>query len=120
MRLSLLLVLALAGCWRGGVEAAEEPAPARVTGATCDEASANAQRVIAASEDRDLAARAAPLAEIVRRRCGVDGWSMELRRCVTGAPVFADLDGCEKLATEPQRAKLQRDIEVFEIAEDQQ
>lgn len=121
MRLSLLLVLALAGCWRGSSEAgAEEPVAVRVKGASCDEASANAQRVIAGSEDKELAARAEPLAGIIRRRCAVDGWSMELRRCVTGAPAFADLDGCENLATEQQRAKLQRDVEVFEIAEDKQ
>ncbi|NVB79074.1 MAG: hypothetical protein HOV81_11805 [Kofleriaceae bacterium] len=121
MRLSLVLVLSLAGCWRGGAEAGAEELPAvRVKGASCDEASDNARKVIAASEDPELAARAEPLAEIVHRRCGVDGWSMELRRCVTGAPTFADLDGCEKLATGQQRAKLQRDIEVFEIAEDKQ
>ena len=121
MRFGLVLALALAGCWRGASEpVAEGPAPARVKGASCDQASANARVVLAAAEDKELAERARPFGEILLRRCDFDAWSMELRRCVTGAGNVSDLSGCERLATDNQRKKLEHDLEVFEVAEDKQ
>lgn len=110
----LILVCA---CWRGGGASeteVEEPAPKpRVKGATCAEVARNAHDVVERAEDKELAARATPLGELVERRCDADAWSMELRRCVAGAKTVDDASACDKLSTVAQRDAFARDLEAM-------
>lgn len=113
-----------AGCWRNtGSETAivngvpEESAPAREKGATCEEVGDNVRRIVATSPSESLAKRSDQIARVVIDRCGADGWSMELRRCLTGAKTLDDSDGCEKLATPAQNDALEREIEMMENAD---
>ena len=121
MRAACLLVV-LASCWRGGAAEteAEEPLRPRQKGATCAEVSRNAHDVVERAEDKQLAARATPLAELVERRCSADGWSIELRRCVTGAKTVDEATTCDKLATDEQRGAFAQDLEATIVTEDGQ
>lgn len=123
MPVVIALVL-LVGCWRGGDTTTPEPiendetaqAAARDKGASCGEVAANARLLIEHGTDERLKTRAAQIEMVVARRCGEDGWSMELRRCIAGAKTLDDTDGCEKLATKEQSDKLEHDIEMEENA----
>jgi len=107
------------GCWRGsGEPEAEEPAPPRVKGATCEEVAGNVHDVVERAEDKELATRAVLLGSIATQRCQADGWSMELRRCVAGAKHVDDARTCDKLATEAQRKAFAHDVEVMIVTED--
>ncbi len=119
-RLACLLVV-LAACWRGGGGEAEveEPAPRpRVKGATCAEVARNAHAVVERAEDKQLAARARPLGELVERRCDADAWSMELRRCVAGAKTVDEASACDKLSTQAQREAFAQDFELMFVRDD--
>jgi hypothetical protein len=116
-----LFCLALAACWRGGnaETEVEEPAPKpRVKGARCDEVGANVEIILERAADKQLAARAKPLREVVERRCDADAWSMELRRCVAGAKTVDDASACDKLSTKAQRDAFAEDLEVMFVRDD--
>jgi hypothetical protein len=120
VRAACLLVV-LASCWRGGGETeAEEPVTPRQKGATCGEVSRNAHDLVERANDKQLAARATVLAELVERRCMGDGWSIELRRCVTGAKTVDEATSCDKLATPEQRNAFAQDLEATIVTEDGQ
>jgi hypothetical protein len=114
--------LALAACWRGGGASeteVEEPAPKpRVKGATCAEVARNAHAVVERAEDKELAARADPLGELVERRCDADAWSMELRRCVASAKTVDEASACDKLSTQAQRDAFAQDFELMFVRDD--
>jgi hypothetical protein len=112
------LLIALAGCWRGGETDAEEPTSARAKGATCEEVGLNALEVLIHADDRQLAARAMPLRDLVQRRCTADGWSIELRRCVAAAKTLDDGNLCKQLATPQQQTAFQHDVEVTVVTDD--
>jgi hypothetical protein len=120
-RAQLVIALTLGACWRGGDDKVVEPAPtAPQKGASCQQTADNAHAVIAKAEDEQLAARAPALRTIVVRRCELDGWSMELRRCVAGATSVADANTCDKLATAEQKRAFEHDVEVMIVSEDGQ
>jgi hypothetical protein len=115
-----LLVL-LASCWRSSGETeAEEPVRRREKGASCAEVARNAHAVVERAEDKQLAARATTLAELVERRCAADAWSMELRRCVAGAKTVDEAAACDKLSTKDQRKAFEQDLEATIVTEDGQ
>lgn len=116
------MLVVLASCWRGGATEpeAEEPVRPRQKGATCAEVSRNAHDLVERAEDKQLAARATALGELVERRCTDDGWSIELRRCVTGAKTVDEAATCDKLATDVQRGAFAQDLEATIVTEDGQ
>jgi hypothetical protein len=114
-------LLVVAGCWRGGAETeAEQPTRRRVKGATCEQVSGNVHAVVANAEDKELAARAGALRDVVQRRCAADAWSIELRRCVASATTVDDARTCDNLATQQQRDAFADDVEVMIVSEDGQ
>jgi hypothetical protein len=72
------------------------------------------------ANDKQLAARAKVLAELVDRRCTADAWSIELRRCVAGAKTVDEATTCDKLATPEQRSAFADDLEATIVTEDGQ
>ena len=119
--LCIAACLVLCACWRGsGEPEADEPAAPRVKGATCEEVGLNVLEVVLHAEDKELAARAMSLRAVVERRCAADAWSIELRRCVTGAKSVEDGRTCDKLATQQQRDAFAHDVEVMVVTEDGQ
>lgn len=111
-------MIVLAACRHGDDGEAEEPSAAHVKGASCDEDGANAFAVLSVADDKQLAARATPLRDLVQRRCAADGWSIELRRCVAAAKSLDDANVCKQLATPQQKAAFQHDIEVTVVTDD--
>ena len=118
----IFVIWMFAGCWLNTQpQRPDEPeAPRLQKGATCDEVSDSARAALAVATDKELAKRADPIGIIVLRRCLEDKWSMELRRCVTGAKVDTEVQDCEKLATDEQRKKFEHELEVFAVTEDGQ
>jgi hypothetical protein len=114
-------LIVIAACWRGGSQTepeVEEPVRPRVKGATCTEVARNARDVVERAADKQLAARATPLGELVQRRCEADAWSMELRRCVTAAKTVEEATECDELATDEQRNAFAADLEATIVTED--
>ncbi len=122
----MLLLSLVAACWRNtgnetavvnGIPEESQPAPRRDKGATCGEVGENVRRIVSTAPDESLAKRADQIARVVIERCGADRWSMELRRCLTGAKTLDDSDGCERLATPEQQDALEHEIEMMENAD---
>ena len=118
-----LMLLALCGCWRGGETTETTPAgetsvaAPREQGASCSEAADNVRSILTASAVEDLRSRADQIRTAMIRRCAQDKWSMELRRCLTGAPTLDATDGCEQLATPEQQAALEQEVKLMENAD---
>jgi len=115
-----LILVMVTGCWRGDVRettpttATSEPAPmATDGGAPCVEVANHVRDVMAKSNEGPVAKRAEEYRELIERRCSTDGWSMELKRCLIGAPTLDDTNGCEQLATADQQKALEHDVELM-------
>jgi hypothetical protein len=116
----MLILLAVAGCWRGdvrettpGPSADDKPLATAQPGAPCAEVASHVRDVMAASNEGPVARRAEQYRELIERRCNTDGWSMELKRCLVGAPTLDDTNGCEQLATPDQQKALEHDVELM-------
>ena len=112
----------VAACWRGGgggeATEVEEPVRPRERGATCEVVGNNMTLVVGRAENAKLAERARAFGDVIERHCGLDAWSMELRRCLAGAKVLDDTTMCEQLATDEQRQKLGDAIELMIVRDD--
>lgn len=90
----------------------------REKGASCVEVGKNMTLVVGRAENAKLAERARAFGDVIERHCGLDAWSMELRRCLVGAKLLDDMSMCEQLATDEQRRKLGDAIELMIVRDD--
>jgi histone H3/H4 len=106
------------GCWRDGATPVLEPAPTSAPAISmapvrtaCRELGDHVAALAQTAPDEALAAHADQLARIIERRCATDGWSSELKDCLTSAEAIDVAERCEQFATEEQRHALDEDIE---------
>jgi hypothetical protein len=121
MRLAIALLVCTAtgsaGCWRDGATPIAEPVPTSdppismaPTRTACGELGEHVAMLVQTSEDSSLAAHAEQLARILERRCATDGWSVELKTCLTTAESLDAAERCEQYATDEQRHTLDDDL----------
>jgi hypothetical protein len=121
MRLALALLVCTvtgsSGCWRDGATPVAEPSPtsepsvsAAPTRTACRELGEHVATLVQTAEDRSLAAHAEQLERILESRCATDGWSVELKTCLTTAESLDAAERCEQYATDEQRHTLDDDL----------
>jgi hypothetical protein len=121
MRLAFALlvctVIGSAGCWRDSAVPVAEPTPtpepsvsAAPTRSACRELGEHVATLVQTAEEPSLAAHADQLSRILERRCATDGWSVELKTCLTTAETLDAAERCEQFATDEQRHTLDDDL----------
>ena len=107
----IMLGLALAAC--GGSKTTATP-----KAATCEDAAAHAEAVVAADTSMPNAAEmAGPIRGLVADHCAADGWSADVIACITASPTHDALHGCLHTLTEDQHAKFHAAVEATMGAE---